>query len=71
MAAPLTAPQSANLPNPPILVAGYRDVVIVGLRDDRLFKIVYELSRADQIVLDLVHVPDKHRIRGTYVGVCW
>ena len=34
MAAPLTAPQSANLPNAPILVAGYREAVIVAPSGD-------------------------------------
>jgi len=52
-------------------IVRHSDVVIVGMRDDPLLEILYEHSREDQILLDLVHVPERDRIRGTYIGVCW
>ncbi|MEQ9495289.1 MAG: nucleotide sugar dehydrogenase [Deltaproteobacteria bacterium] len=47
------------------------DVVVVGLRDKPLMATLHESARDDQLILDLVNVPDRDKIAGTYRGVCW
>lgn len=47
------------------------DVVVVGLRDKPLMEALHANLRDDQLVLDLVNVPDREELRGTYRGVCW
>lgn len=47
------------------------DLLIVGLRDEPLMQSIYEHSRDDHIVVDLVNIPDRTRVRGTYYGICW
>ncbi len=47
------------------------DVVVVGLGETALLESLYRHTRDDQIVLDLVRIPDRGRLRGTYRGVCW
>lgn len=46
-------------------------VLIVGLADKELLDKVKEQSRDDQIILDLVNIPDREALRGRYLGVCW
>lgn len=47
------------------------DVVVVGLRDDALMDVLHARLRDDQLVLDLVNVPNREKLKGTYRGVCW
>ena len=47
------------------------DLVVVGLREKSLLQCLYDHGREDQTVLDLVNIPDRDRLRGTYLGVCW
>ena len=47
------------------------DVVIVGIGEPGVLDAVYRGSRDDQLVLDLVRMPDRSRVRGRYVGACW
>jgi GDP-mannose 6-dehydrogenase len=47
------------------------DIVIVGLGDKRLLAQLTPLIRDDQLVLDLVNVPDRSAMRGRYQGICW
>ncbi len=47
------------------------EVLVVGLSDEALLSDVYEFNRPDQRVIDLVNMPQRSRIRGTYVGACW
>lgn len=47
------------------------DVVILALSDAGIVDRVRELTRPDQFLLDLVGVPHRERVRGTYEGVCW
>jgi GDP-mannose 6-dehydrogenase len=47
------------------------DVLVLGQTNPDLLDCLYENSREDQILLDLVGVSAPQRIRGTYQGVCW
>jgi GDP-mannose 6-dehydrogenase len=47
------------------------DVVIVGLDGPAIREALERDTRADQLVLDLVRLPDRSRLRGRYEGVCW
>ena len=47
------------------------EVVVVGLGDKHLMEIVHTLVTEDQMVLDLVDIPDHHKLKGDYRGVCW
>ena len=50
---------------------GHAKVLIVGLADKVLLDKVREQARDDQIILDLVNIPDRETLRGQYLGVCW
>ncbi|WP_447968758.1 nucleotide sugar dehydrogenase [Nitrospira sp. M1] len=47
------------------------DVLIVGLNDKAIMEVLVQQTRDDQIILDLVNIPQKNRLRGNYQGVCW
>ncbi len=47
------------------------DVVIVGLSDQAIMEVLYQKTRNDQMILDLVNIPRRDMVRGTYQGVCW
>jgi len=47
------------------------ELLIVGLNNASIIETLYENSRSDQFVLDLVGVPDRNRLPGDYVGACW
>lgn len=47
------------------------EVLLVGLRDSNLMQLVHEHTRPDQIILDLVDIPDRASLKGRYHGVCW
>jgi len=47
------------------------DVLIVGLSGGAVFDALREHVRPDQVILDLVSIPDGKSLRGQYVGLCW
>jgi GDP-mannose 6-dehydrogenase len=47
------------------------DVIIVGLANADLTAQLTRLLRPEQLVLDLVRVPDREKLPGRYRGVCW
>ncbi len=47
------------------------DLVIVALRTDPVLRALQARSRPDHFILDLVQLPEKERLKGTYHGVCW
>jgi GDP-mannose 6-dehydrogenase len=47
------------------------DVLVVGLSGQAIFDALATHVRADQIVVDLVSIPDRGRIRGTVEGLAW
>ena len=52
------------------VVAG-SDLLVIGLNDARVFATLREIVRPGQVVLDLVGIPNRTGIRGTYEGLCW
>lgn len=47
------------------------EVLIVGLNDKAIMEVLYQKTRDDQMILDLVNIPRKDLVRGSYQGVCW
>ena len=47
------------------------DVLVVGLADPATVAALKRHVRPDQIVLDLVRIPDRTGLAGRYVGLCW
>lgn len=47
------------------------EVLIIGLGDKDLLETVRTLARPDQIILDLVNMPDRESLQGEYHGICW
>ncbi len=47
------------------------DVLIVGLNERRVFEALKRHVRKDQIVLDLVNVPDRAALPAAVEGLCW
>jgi GDP-mannose 6-dehydrogenase len=47
------------------------DVLIVGLNERRVFDALKQHVRKDQIVLDLVNVPDREALPAAVEGLCW
>ena len=47
------------------------EVLIVGLNDKAVMEVLYQRTRDEQMILDLVNIPRKDLIRGNYQGVCW
>ncbi len=52
------------------VVAG-SDLLVVGLNDPATVAGLKRHARADQIVLDLVNIPDRSGLPGRYVGLSW
>jgi GDP-mannose 6-dehydrogenase len=46
-------------------------ILVVGLRTDAVLKELRTRCRPDHFVLDVVNLPDRALIKGTYQGVCW
>ena len=46
-------------------------VLIVGLQDADIVEALPRLVQSDQLVLDLVNLPNRDELRGQYQGVCW
>lgn len=47
------------------------EVLVVGLADQGVFDALVNLSRPDQVVLDLVNLPNRAAIPATVKGLCW
>jgi GDP-mannose 6-dehydrogenase len=47
------------------------EVLVVGLSDAKIFEALARPVRADQLVLDLVNLPQRAALRGEVVGLCW
>jgi GDP-mannose 6-dehydrogenase len=52
-------------------VIGGAELVIVGIKDDRVLQGLSRHVRADQIVVDLVGLPTREKLRGRMEGLCW
>jgi GDP-mannose 6-dehydrogenase len=47
------------------------DVLVVGLRTPAVLRELVARCREDQIIVDLVQLPNREELRGQYRGVCW
>lgn len=47
------------------------DVIVVGLGDSATCDSLKRLVREDQLVLDLVNMPQREALRGKVMGLCW
>ncbi len=47
------------------------DLVVVALHDSHVAESLRTHLRSDQTILDLVHIPERHTLRGRYIGMCW
>ena len=47
------------------------DVLVVGLSDKKIFEALARRVRKDQIVLDLVNIPQREALQATVMGLCW
>ena len=47
------------------------EVLVVGLNDEALVDLIHKTVRPDQIVLDLVNIPEQETLDCDYRGVCW
>jgi GDP-mannose 6-dehydrogenase len=52
-------------------LVGGAEVVVVGLNDRAALNALYNHAREEQLILDLVSLPEPGRLRGHYQGVCW
>jgi len=52
-------------------VIGESDVLIVGLNERRVFDALKRHVRKDQLVLDLVNLPDRADLPASVEGLCW
>jgi GDP-mannose 6-dehydrogenase len=44
---------------------------VVGLSDKKIFEALARRVRKDQIVLDLVNIPQRDALKATVMGLCW
>jgi GDP-mannose 6-dehydrogenase len=47
------------------------DFLVVGLSDPAIFETLVRHVREDQMVLDLVNIPQRAAMRGKVTGLCW
>lgn len=47
------------------------EVLVLGLADSKVFDVLTDLARPDQVVLDLVNLPNPDKLAATVVGLCW
>jgi len=47
------------------------EVIIVGLNDKALLDMLYQKTREQHLILDLVKIPHREKLRGQYQGLCW
>lgn len=53
------------------VVIAESELLVVGLNSTRLATALAEHARPDQIVLDLVRLPNREKMRANYQGLCW
>jgi GDP-mannose 6-dehydrogenase len=47
------------------------DVLVLGLADPGIYEVLRRSVREDQVVIDLVRMPNCEALRGQYQGLCW
>ena len=47
------------------------ELLVVGLSDKRIFEALEKRVRADQLIVDLVRIPNAGQLRGRVEGLCW
>ena len=47
------------------------DLLVVGLSERRVFEALARHVREDQVVIDLVNIPQRETLRGKVTGLCW
>jgi len=47
------------------------DILVVGLSGPAIFEALKRHVRDDQIVIDLVNIPQRETVRGQVIGLCW
>jgi GDP-mannose 6-dehydrogenase len=47
------------------------DVLVLGLNDQRIFETLSNRVRNNQLLLDLVGMPQRNELRCVYAGLCW
>jgi len=47
------------------------DFLVVGLSNPSIFEALVRHVREDQVILDLVNIPDPDALRGKVMGLCW
>jgi len=52
-------------------VIGESDILVVGLSDKKIFEALARHVRKDQLVLDLANIPQREKLRGQVMGLCW
>ena len=52
-------------------VIGESDILVVGLSDAKIFEALARHVREDQIIIDLVNIPQRHALHGKVTGLCW
>lgn len=55
----------------PEMVMDRSEVLVVALRGEALLKALQQRCRPDHVILDVVNLPNKDKLKGTYMGVCW
>jgi GDP-mannose 6-dehydrogenase len=52
-------------------VVAESDVLIVGINDARVLDALVQHAREDQLVVDLVNMPQRQTLKSRYMGLCW
>ena len=47
------------------------EVLVVGIKDSAVTEMLYEETQPEQILLDLVNIPNRQKLSCRYEGVCW
>ncbi|MDP1652036.1 MAG: nucleotide sugar dehydrogenase [Rhodocyclaceae bacterium] len=47
------------------------EVLVLGLADPGIYEVLRRSVRDDQVVIDLVNMPNREALRGRYQGLCW
>lgn len=54
-----------------VLQHGKRRISAIGLSSDEIMSQMCTHSRDDQFFLNLVDLPDRSKLKGSYQGICW